>query len=146
MARGDGFALRLAEDFGGAVFLQLSDLEAGERGADRFPVHSVREYQREIAAHWLIARKLVRGGLAQRLAEEAIEIDFSDKDRLSQLALGSFVRVQLTEVADGRAVDHAARSARGVQPAGQQAALRRECVVIDRARSESASDAFNEAF
>src|SRR4051794_24973504 len=70
-------------------------------------------------------------------------MNFADKDRLSQLAFGALVRVELAEVAHRRAVDHATRSTRRIEPARQQTALRREGVVVNRARSKAAGKRFN---
>src|ERR1700760_3906811 len=63
VSAGYGFAFCIAKDFSWAILLQLGDVEAGESGIDRLPTHGVREEEREVAPHRLVARQLARSGL-----------------------------------------------------------------------------------
>src|SRR6185312_2008630 len=106
---GDGFGF--AENFFWCEAAQLGEIQVANGVFNSGVDGGVRKQEREVATHGLVAGKLAGDGLAQRLAIEAVKIDFADIDRLLELAALGFGGMQLAEVCNTAAVEHGACTA-----------------------------------
>src|SRR5208282_1314302 len=134
LARAHSFA---TEDFHRNETTQLADAQLANALVNFLELHAIIKREREVALNGREARQRFITHLAQIVFVEPVEIDLSDKNILPQFAQRGDLRMNLSKLGNGSAIQHGASGAPGMIVVG------RVRIVIERPMAERGEQAFD---